>query len=63
MIDRGEKSIYDSVLKEIKLRDYKDKNRINSPLVIPKDAVIIDNSKTIKTTKKLIDSFILQKIS
>ena len=63
LIDRGEKSIYDSVLKEIKLRDYKDKNRINSPLVIPKDAVIIDNSKTIKTTKKLIDSFILQKIS
>ena len=63
MIDRGEKSIYDSVLKEIKLRDYKDKNRINSPLVIPKDAVIIDNSKTIKTTKKLVDSFILQKIS
>ena len=38
LIDSGEKSIYPQILKDIKLRDKKDKTRINSPLVIPKDA-------------------------
>ena len=50
LIDSGEKSIYLKILKDIKLRDKKDKLRKNSPLVIPKGAVIIDNSYTFKNT-------------
>ena len=34
LIDSGEMSIYPQILKDIKLRDKKDKTRINSPLVI-----------------------------
>ena len=63
MIDLGENTIYGNVLKEIKLRDKKDKNRKNSPLVIPKDAIIIDNSNSLAKTKKIISHIILNKIS
>ena len=42
LIDNGEKSIYLQILKDIKLRDKKDKTRKHSPLVIPKDAYIIE---------------------
>ena len=58
LIDNGEKSIYLQILKDIKLRDKKDKTRKHSPLVIPKDAYIIDNngsfSKTINQINNLI---------
>ena len=50
LIDSGEKSIYPQILKDIKLRDKKDKTRINSPLVIPKDAHFINNESTFKET-------------
>ena len=50
LIDNGEKSIYLKILKDIKLRDKTDKTRINSPLVVPKGAKIIDNSHTFKKT-------------
>ena len=50
MIDNGEKSIYLKILKDIKLRDKADKNRKNSPLVVPKGAKIINNSHTFKKT-------------
>jgi len=50
LIDNGEKSIYLKILKDIKLRDKKDKTRKNSPLVVPKGAKIIDNSHTFKNT-------------
>ena len=50
LIDNGEKSIYLEILKDIKLRDKKDKTRKNSPLVVPKGAKIIDNSHTFKNT-------------
>ena len=50
LIDNGEKSIYLKILKDIKLRDKKDKTRINSPLVVPRGAKIIDNSHTFKKT-------------
>ena len=50
LIDNGEKSIYLQILKDIKLRDKKDKSRKNSPLVIPKGAKIIDNSKSFNNT-------------
>jgi len=60
LIDSGEKSIYRKILKEIKLRDNKDKFRKNSPLVIPKDAHIINNDSsfndTIKQIKPLLDN-------
>jgi len=50
LIDNGEKSIYLKILKDIKLRDNKDKTRENSPLVVPRGAKIINNSHTFKKT-------------
>ncbi len=62
LIDKGEKSIYRKILKDIKLRDKKDKSRSNSPLVIPKGAKIIDNSKSFSNTINQINRIIkLQK--
>ena len=62
LIDTGEKSIYPEILKELKLRDKKDKNRKNSPLVIPKNSVIVDNNgsftSTINTINKIIKKII-----
>ena len=59
LIDSGEKSIYPKILKEIKLRDKKDKQRKHSPLVIPKGAHIIDNNgsfrKTVKNITELLE--------
>ena len=55
LIDSGEKSIYPQILKDIKLRDKKDKTRINSPLVIPKDAHFINNESTFKETTNQIN--------
>ena len=55
LIDMGEQSIYLKILKEIKLRDKKDKNRKNSPLVIPKGANIIDNSNSFSLTIKQLN--------
>ena len=54
LIDSGEKSIYPKILKEIKLRDKTDKERKNSPLVVPKGAFIINNNTSFKQTTKLI---------
>ena len=60
LIDSGEKSIYQKILKEIILRDKKDKTRKNSPLVIPEGSVIINNSgsftNTIKQLKYCLDN-------
>ena len=50
LIDSGEKSIYRKILKDIKLRDNKDKLRKNSPLIIPNDAHIINNNNSFKYT-------------
>ena len=58
MIDSGEKSIYPKILKDIKLRDKKDKSRTNSPLVIPKNAFIIDNNGSFQATIKQINKLI-----
>ena len=61
LIDKGEKSIYQKILEDIKLRDKKDKNRKNSPLVVPKGAKIINNSGSFKNTaaqiNRIIESF------
>ena len=55
MIELGEKSIYAQILKEINLRDKTDKNRKQSPLVVPRGAIIIDNSNNFPLTKALVD--------
>ena len=60
LIDLGEKSIYAKILKEIKLRDKQDIARLNSPLVIPKGAKVIDNSGLFNTTLKKINELIGQ---
>ena len=61
LIDSGEKSIYRKILKDVKLRDKKDKLRKNSPLIIPSDAHIVDNSGSFKQTTiqiyKLMENF------
>ena len=59
LIDSGEKSIYPQILKDIKLRDKKDKNRKYSPLVIPKGAYVINNNKSFKDTIKQIDNLVM----
>ena len=58
LIDSGERSIYRKILKDIKLRDKKDKQRKNSPLVVPKGAYIINNNKSFKVTISQIDELI-----
>ena len=58
LIDNGEKSIYRTILKDIKLRDKKDKSRKNSPLVIPKGAKIINNSYSFINTIDQIKKFL-----
>ena len=58
LIDSGEKSIYPKILKDIKLRDKKDKSRNNSPLVIPKNAFIIDNNGSFQATITQINKLI-----
>ena len=58
LIDSGEKSIYQKILKDIKLRDNKDKSRNISPLVVPKDAYIVSNNGSFKNTIKEIDSLL-----
>ena len=60
LIDSGEKSIYPKILRDIKLRDKKDKTRKNSPLVIPKNAKIIFNNGSFKQTIKQIDNLIIK---
>ena len=50
LIEQGEKSIYSQILKDLKLRDKTDRTRKESPLAIPAKAIIIDNSKTFKST-------------
>ena len=54
LIDSGEKSIYRKILKDIKLRDKIDIGRKHSPLIIPKNAHIIDNNGSFKNTIKQI---------
>ena len=58
LIDSGEKSIYPKILKEIKLRDKRDKLRKYSPLVIPNGAYIIDNNGTFKNAISQINKLI-----
>ena len=58
LIDMGEKSIYPKILKDIKLRDKKDKSRKNSPLVIPMGAYVVDNSSKFSITQNQLNIII-----
>ena len=60
LIDSGEKSIYPQILKDIKLRDKKDKTRTISPLVIPKDAHHINNESSFKETTNQINNLLIK---
>ena len=62
LIDIGEKSIYRQILKDIKLRDKKDKNRFNSPLIVPIGAHIINNNGSFKKTASQIN-YLVEKIT
>ena len=59
LIEMGEKSIYAKILKEIILRDKNDTNRKESPLVIAKGSIVIDNSTNFKNTIKQIKKIII----
>ena len=54
MLEQGEKSIYSRILMDINLRDKTDINRNISPLVVPNNAIIIDNSLSFQKTVKQI---------
>ena len=45
LINEGHEINYDDIFNNIISRDKKDSERKDSPLIIPKDAVVIDNSK------------------
>ena len=60
LIDSGEKSIYPKILKDIELRDKKDKLRKHSPLAVPKDAYIIDNNHNFVSTTQQINKLIIK---
>ena len=55
MIEIGEKSIYQKILKDINLRDKKDKQRMVSPLVIPRGSIVINNNGNLKETLRKIN--------
>ena len=50
LIEQGEKSIYSRILRDINLRDKTDKKRASSPLIVPNNAIIINNSHSFKKT-------------
>ena len=59
LIEHGEKSIYSHILKDLRLRDKTDTNRKISPLTIPRNAILIDNSKSYKFTCNQINSALI----
>ena len=44
LLDLGVKVRYEDVLENLKMRDFSDTNRKNSPLIQVKDALLIDNT-------------------
>ena len=58
LLQLGEKSIYAQILRGIKLRDYKDKNRKESPLIMHKEAILIDNSNSFTKTIRKINAIL-----
>ena len=64
MVDSGEKVKFHEVLENITSRDNLDSNRKDSPLIIQKDAIVIDNSfLSIKDQLLKISSLIKEKLN
>ena len=62
MVARGDKPDYESVLANVKERDYLDENRETAPLRRAEDAVLLDNSNmTIEDQLKWFEQLIAQK--
>lgn len=57
IISKGKQAVYETILEEIKLRDYKDSHREIAPLKQAKDAILIDTSNLNmeEVTTKIID--------
>ncbi len=53
LLNKGKEVEYNKVLEELKDRDYKDMNRVNSPLKQADDAIVIDNSNM--TIEEVVD--------
>tara|TARA_B100000700_G_C14986078_1_gene828903 strand:+ start:826 stop:1458 length:633 start_codon:yes stop_codon:yes gene_type:complete len=62
LIEQGEKSIYSRILKGIILRDKTDKKREISPLVVPINAIYIDNSLDFKNTISQVNQVLEKKL-
>ena len=62
LIEQGEKSIYSRILKGIILRDKTDKKRKISPLVVPINAIYIDNSLDFKNTISQVNQVLEKKL-
>ena len=45
LVEKGEKPVYEDVLKDVNERDYRDTHRAESPLRQAEDAVVVDNSR------------------
>ena len=56
LVSKGEVATFEEVLDDLKERDYRDKTREISPLVISKDAIIIDSTNM--TVDEVIDKFL-----
>ena len=62
LIEQGERNIYSRILKDLKLRDRKDLNRKISPLIKPRSAILIDNSKSFINTCNQINKILNSRI-
>jgi len=61
LVNKGIQVIYDSVLQDIKLRDYNDSSRAVAPLKIAEDAIVIDSTNlNIKDVQNKIISIVLE---
>ena len=60
LIERGEKSIYSRILRDINLRDKTDKSRSASPLVVPRGAIVINNSYSFNYTISQVNQALKQ---
>ena len=58
LIEQGEKSIYSRILRDLKLRDKTDINRVISPLFRPHNSILIDNSNSFKLTCNQINTIL-----
>ena len=56
LVSKGEKTTFEEVLEDLKLRDIKDKTRNISPLIVSEDAIVIDS--TYMNVDEVVDKFL-----